>query len=244
MVSSKKNGKWRFVAWGVLGLVVLFVMLWKLSSLRRFQLFGRLVPRVSTSEKLVALTFDDGPTSKYTHQVLSVLKEHGVKATFFVTGRELKRNMPQGKQIVKAGHELGNHSFSHSRMVLMSYGRVKREIDKTNALIREAGHKGPVTFRPPYGKKLFMLPYYLSEKKMTTIMWDLEPDSQKGVSVVGLRDAVLSGTRPGSIILLHAMYKSRETSRKALPGIIAGLRKRGYRFVTVSELLKRQRVSM
>ena len=93
--------------------------LWRISNSRTFQFLGEIVPRVNTTHKLVALTFDDGPTPEGTDQILAVLGEENVKATFFVTGGELAQNPEQGKKIVAAGHELGNHSYSHD-VVLIS----------------------------------------------------------------------------------------------------------------------------
>src|SRR5262245_6137131 len=113
--------------------------LWWISNSRTFQFFGDIVPRVNTSRKIVALTFDDGPTPEGTDQILAVLAEENVKATFFLTGSELEQNLEQGKKIVTAGHELGNHSYSHTRMLLVTPSFVKDEIERTDQLIRNTG---------------------------------------------------------------------------------------------------------
>jgi chitin deacetylase len=213
--------------------------LWQISKSRSFQFFGRIVPRVEISEKVVALTFDDGPAKGGTDEILKTLDEMKVKATFFVIGAELEQNMDEGRKIFAAGHELGNHSYSHVRMVLVRPSFVRQEIEKTDRLIRAAGFSGEINFRPPFGKKLLTLPYYLSKTGRTTIMWDVEPDSQPGIA--NDSDSIIKRTtaevRPGSIILLHAMYPSRRESLKAVKGIIESLRQEGYRFVTVSQLL-------
>ncbi len=215
------------------------VALWQVSNSRSFQFFGRIVPRVDTSEKVVALTFDDGPTKSGTDEILKALDEMNVQATFFVTGAELERNMDEGRKIVAAGHELGNHSYSHARMILVSPSFVRQEIEKTDRLIRETGYGGEINFRPPFGKKLLALPYYLSETGRTTVTWDVEPDSKPEIAGDSGRiiEETRAGVRPGSIILLHAMYPSRRQSLKAVRGIIESLRREDYRFVTVSELL-------
>src|SRR6185436_13476921 len=151
----------------LLGLIAVSVALaaigFQVSKSRTFQFFGEIVPRVNTQQKFVALTFDDGPIPGATEEVLSVLNEGGIKATFFVIGAELEQNLEQGRKLVAAGHELGNHSFSHSRMVLKTPSFVKFEIERTDELIRQTGYQGPIHFRPPFGKKLFVLPYYLSQ---------------------------------------------------------------------------------
>jgi chitin deacetylase len=219
--------------------IVGLVALGQVSRSRTFQFFGRLTPRVDTSQKLVALTFDDGPMPDATDQILSALDEGQVRATFFVTGAELEKNMAGGRKIVAAGHELGNHSYSHERMVLVAPSFVEREVERTDELIREAGHRGEIYFRPPYGKKLFTLPYYLSKTGRKSITWDVEPESYPEVAASADRIAehVLSRTRPGSIIILHVMYRSRGESLRAVKKIVEGLKAQGYSFKTVSELL-------
>jgi peptidoglycan-N-acetylglucosamine deacetylase len=212
---------------------------WKLTSSRTHQVFGEIVPRVDTQDRVVALTFDDGPTPEFTPRVLAILRREGVAATFFVTGSELEGNPGLGRQIVDAGHELGNHSYSHPRMIGRSYAFVKDEVERTDALIRAAGHHRPIHFRAPYSKKFLVLPYYLGRTGKTLISCDLEPDSYPEVTAEASRIVkhVRDGVRPGSIILLHVMYPSRRTSLEAVPGILRELREDGYRFVTVSELL-------
>lgn len=215
------------------------VVLWQTSKSRAFQIFGVIVPRVSTSRRVVALTFDDGPTRGQTEAVLKMLREKNVKATFFVTGRELEQNMAEGQEIVAAGHDLANHSYSHLQMVFVSPSFVRQEIERTDELIREAGYTGEIYFRPPYGKKLLVLPYYLTKNNRKTIMCDVEPDSYPTVAKdsAKITEYVRQRTRPGSIILLHVMYPSRVESLKAVGEIIASLENEGYRFTTVSELL-------
>jgi len=213
-----------FIALSVI-LLVGVVALWEISKSRTFQFFGLIVPRVNTSEKVVALTFDDGPTPSGTSEILKVLDEMHVKATFFVIGA--------------AGHELGNHSYSHARMILVTPNFVQQEVEKTDRLIREVGYTGEINFRPPFGKKLLALPYYLSKTGRRTITWDVEADSKPEIArdAKKIIDVARSQMRPGSIILLHVMYPSRQESLKAVVGIVESLRREGYRFVTVSELL-------
>jgi peptidoglycan/xylan/chitin deacetylase (PgdA/CDA1 family) len=219
--------------------VIVLPAAWQVSRSPAFQLLGAAVDRVDTGRKLVALTLDDGPTPEHTAEVLSILRQHGARATFFVTGSELERHPDLGRAIVRDGHELGNHSYSHPRMLGRSLGFIADELERTDRLIRAAGHTGPIYFRPPYGKKLVALPYYLRQTGRTTILWDIEPESNPAVaaSPEQMIAHVLARVQPGSIILLHVMYSSRETSRDALPGLIAGLQARGYELVPVSELL-------
>lgn len=211
----------------------------ELANSRTFQLGGHLVARVSTSQRVVALTFDDGPSNSRVEDVLSLLREADVPATFFVIGNQLAANRTAAERLVLAGHELGNHTYSHNRMLFKSPGFIEQEVEDTDRLIRAAGYPGPISFRPPYGKKLLLLPQYLARTGRTTVMWDIEPDSYPAVN----RDAslitahVLERVQPGSIILLHPWPESAAATRQAIPRIADELKAQGYRFVTVSELL-------
>lgn len=219
----------------ILTLSLVGYSLFQVSKSRTFQFFGEIVPRVETDEKVIALTFDDGPT-EYTRDVLDTLQKEDIKATFFVIGSELEKKPQIGKAIALAGHELGNHSFSHQRMWFKSQSFIADEIEKTNSLIRETGYKGDIHFRPPYGKKIFGLPWYLSQHTIKTIMVDVEPDTY-GSDAGFLVEYTLENTKPGSIILLHPFCETCSGQREAISKIIDGLHEKGYQFVTVSELL-------
>lgn len=211
----------------------------QVSKSRSFQFFGDLVDRVETSERVVALTFDDAPTAA-TAEVLDTLARYGVKGTFYALGSELEQAPDLGRRMVAAGHELGNHTFSHRRMVGTNEapGFVRSELDRTDALIRAAGYEGPITFRPPYGKKLVVLPWELARRGVTTVTWDVEPDTFHAGDAGGIERYTLDHTRPGSIVLLHPFCaEACRADREALPRIIERLRADGYRFVTVRELL-------
>jgi peptidoglycan/xylan/chitin deacetylase (PgdA/CDA1 family) len=227
----------------IVPVTVLFFVAWKLSSSTEFQLFGELVHKVDTEQKLVALTFDDGPTPHYTADILQLLELYQVKATFFVTGAETQRYMTQAKQIVAAGHQLGNHSWSHQRMVFMPLAEIQREIEGTDQQIREAGYQGEILFRPPYGKKLVLLPWYLAQNNRASMMWTIAPETfdPNSEDAETMAQQVLEQVQPGSIILLHLMYKNREASRAALPLILKGLKEQGYKMVRMSDLLAAQK---
>lgn len=221
--------------------VICSVGIWTLSNSRTFQVFGDIVSRVDTDKKIVALTFDDGPwNARYTNKVIQILDKLNVKATFFINGRGIENNPEDAKHLVAAGHELGNHSYSHDRLIFKSYDRIKREIENTNSLIRSVGFSGEIFFRPPYGKKLLILPYYLNQNGITTVTCDVEPESYKkhSKSADSIADYVIDKSKSGSIILLHVMGSKNSTARESLPLIIHGLRNKGFRFVKLSELMQ------
>ncbi|NGP77366.1 polysaccharide deacetylase family protein [Balneolaceae bacterium YR4-1] len=214
--------------------------LWHMSKSRNFQISGQLISHVENADSLIALTFDDGPTPQYTDAVLAILEKYDVPATFFVTGKETENNIQEAQKIVRAGHQLGNHSYSHQQMVLKSYHFHENEIERTDQSIRNAGYQGEIYFRPPYCKKLFLLPWILSQKNKVSVTWNIEPESFADVrdNAQKIATHVEQKVKPGSIILLHVMYESREESRKSLPIIIENLKQKGYKFVTINELIR------
>jgi peptidoglycan/xylan/chitin deacetylase (PgdA/CDA1 family) len=242
ILKSRRARKWTIVV--ACALVVVLgaaLTLFEVSKSRTFQFFGTLVNRVETSEKVVALTFDDGPDPAGTHAILDTLRGREVPATFFLIGRDIAAHPDLAHDIAAAGHEIGNHSFSHDRMIGVTPAWVADEVEATDALIRTSGYPGEILFRPPNGKKLFALPHYLAEHHRTTITWDVEPDSAGTPAAATVVSDTLGQVRPGSIVLLHAMYAGREQTRQAIGPILDGLKQRGYRFVTVSQLLALRR---
>jgi peptidoglycan-N-acetylglucosamine deacetylase len=226
---------------GAVCLVAVAYVSFRVSRTRRLQLVGELVTYVETRDSVVALTFDDGPTPAYTDSILAVLRRERVRATFFVLGGDLAREPALGRRIVAEGHVLGNHTWSHPRMVGRSYAQIRREVEDTDRQIRLAGERGPIYFRAPYSHKFVLLPWYLHRTGRTNVSWNIEPDGSPEIAATaeGIVRHVLDEAHPGAIILLHPWYPSRETTRQALPGIIRGLRARGYELVTVPELLSR-----
>ncbi|WP_442598651.1 polysaccharide deacetylase family protein [Neobacillus sp. D3-1R] len=207
---------------------------YKLMNARTFQLFGGLTYQVETDQKVVALTFDDGPT-KNVEQILPLLEKYQAKATFFLIGNDIEKHPEEAKKLVEAGHQIGNHTFSHNRMVFKSPSFIKKEIEKNDFLIRKAGYKGEIDFRPPNGKKLVGLPYYLHKHNRDTIMWTLEPDTYFA-TVSEKVEYVNDNMKPGSVILMHPMYDQSGEELKAIEEILKELTNEGYQFVTVNEL--------
>ncbi|MGA9226388.1 MAG: polysaccharide deacetylase family protein [Mesobacillus sp.] len=228
--------KKKFILIGIVFIVtaLLFAGLFKVTKLRTFQFFGGLTYQVETEEKVIALTFDDGPT-KNVDQLLPLLDQYNAKATFFLIGQDIEKHPEEAEKLVEAGHQIGNHTYSHNRMVLKSPSFIKEDIEKTDELIRKAGYKGEIDFRPPYGKKLVGLPYYLNKHNRETIMWTLEPETYY-TSADDKVNNVVENIKPGSIILLHPMYDQSDEAIQVIEDILRELTNEGYTFVTVDEL--------
>ena len=210
--------------------------MFQISKSRTFQFFGEIYSRVETDRQVVALTFDDGPRRKQTDEILAILREENVVATFYLVGKDIEENPGEIEKIIADGHEIGNHTYSHKRMVLVTPSFVRNEIEKTGELIEKAGGGNEPTFRPPYGKKLFALPFYLSQRNRQTVTWDVEPETffEKSEDMVKF---TVESAKNGSIILLHVMYNNRAESMKSVRPIIRSLREKGFQFKTVSELI-------
>ncbi len=183
---------------------------------------------------------DDGPTKLGVDYATAVLGQLGVKGTFFLTNREAQARPQLVRRLLEAGHEVGNHSYSHQRMVLETSGFYEREITRTAAIFERAGVSGPRLFRPPYGKKLVGLPLAVERHGYRMVMWDIEePELQ--ASARAYADQIVSEARPGSIILMHIMYAGNASARAALPLVVRGLQAPGFRIVRVGELIHLRR---
>lgn len=179
----------------------------------------------------VALTFDDGPHPVYTPQLLDGLNERGVHATFFVVGKNILGNEALLKRMETEGHLIGNHTYSHVKLSELDIARACAEVEKTNALICEVTGKEPEFIRPPFGewKKAMECSF-----EMIPVLWDVDPLDWTTKNTALLVERVLKDTKPGDIILLHDYYQS---SVDAALGIVDALTERGYKFVTVDELI-------
>jgi peptidoglycan/xylan/chitin deacetylase (PgdA/CDA1 family) len=205
----------------------------RVSKGRCFTLTGHAICRVQTDAPLVALTFDDGPTVEGLDAVLPLLRRYHAKGTFFMIGKLADPVLVQ--RVVAEGHEVGNHSYHHKRMIFRSAAFYDSEISSTDAVLERGGAPHPTLFRPPFGKKLFGLPLAVDRSGKRMIMWDAGDPPDRDPHAYAAK--VLADVQPGSIILIHPMYRGNATERAALLMILAELTARGYRLVTVSDLL-------
>lgn len=179
----------------------------------------------------VALTFDDGPHPVYTPELLDGLKERGVCATFFVVGENIPGNEEILRRMDAEGHLIGNHTYNHVKLSDLDSARACAEVEKTNALICEVTGKEPEFIRPPFGewKKAMECSF-----EMIPVLWDVDPLDWTTKNTALVVERVLKDTKPGNIILLHDYYQS---SVDAALEIVDALTERGYKFVTVDELI-------
>ncbi|HEX3612012.1 MAG TPA: polysaccharide deacetylase family protein [Sporichthyaceae bacterium] len=182
--------------------------------------------------KCVALTFDDGPGTQIP-TLLNMLKAAGAHATFFVVG-EMATQRPEAlKQIAAAGDEIGDHSWSHPDLRTLSDDDLRSQITRTADVVEDATGIRPELMRPPYGDLNQHVRQILAQRDWPIILWTVDPEDWKDRNSDTVYERVVSGTRPGAIVLMHDIHP---TTVAAVPRILAALKREGYTFVTVSQL--------
>ncbi|HZP26064.1 MAG TPA: polysaccharide deacetylase family protein [Dehalococcoidia bacterium] len=222
----------------VLGLFGLAVY-WAMSP--SSQVYGSIITHGPRTEKLVAITFDDGPNDPWTLSIADILESYSVQGTFFIVGQNADVHPEVVKSLVERGHLVGNHSYHHQKRYAIFQWNYA-ELGKAEKSIARAAGVCPAIYRPPNG---FHTPWQLhavSSAGMKTVGWDVIPEDWKRPSSETIVRRVVGSVRPGSIILLHdgedtQQGVDRSNTLNALPGIIEGLRAEGYQFVRLDELL-------
>ena len=187
----------------------------------------------------IALTFDDGPHATLTPKLLDILKEKGVKATFFVLGECVAATPAVLQRASAEGHESGNHSWDHKALTKGGGSGVDSEINQTNSAIESAIGKKPTLVRPPYGATNATVTKRLNEEfGLKVIMWDVDPLDWKVRNSAHVKTEILKSTKAGSIILSHDIHP---TTIEAMAETIDALKEKGFQFVTVSELVAMDR---
>jgi peptidoglycan/xylan/chitin deacetylase (PgdA/CDA1 family) len=196
-----------------------------------------------SSRHAVAITFDDGPSRRFTPQILALLKQYQAKATFFVLGEKVEKYPDLIKAEMRGGHELGNHTFSHPRLLKIDQMARERELERTRLDLSLLGYpNSEKIMRPPYSEYDQRLVSYLDHTNREMILWSVDSGDWRGLPVPAIVRNVLSQVKNGSIIIFHDSDEHSRADRhptvEALKTILPALQKAGYRMVTVSELLE------
>ncbi len=194
---------------------------------------------VPAGDKVIALTFDDGPWPETTEKVLAALNKENVKATFYMVGQPLQSFPELGKKVLADGHVIANHTLHHWYKQ-MSPLVAQREIEDTQKIIRDILHVETAYFRPPGGVLTNGLVAYAQKQGQSVNMWSVDSNDShpKRPSPEAMLKTILAQATPGGIVLMHDGGGSHDNTAKAVPQIIIKLREQGYRFVTVPELLE------
>ena len=183
----------------------------------------------------IAMTFDDGPSATLTPKLLDLLAAHHIKATFFVIGENVAEHPEIVARAASEGHEIGNHSWSHPNLAKMSQENVRSQLQRTDDAIKSAIGKSPTLLRPPYGSITDHEKKWIHDQfGYDIILWDVDPLDWKRPGPAVVRNRILKETRAGSIVLSHDIHPG---TIEAMPSTFDELEAKGFKFVTVSELL-------
>jgi peptidoglycan/xylan/chitin deacetylase (PgdA/CDA1 family) len=198
-------------------------------------LFNRYTWSIPTGKKTVYLTFDDGPTPGVTEFILDTLREHHIKATFFLIGKNVAQNPDLFKRLITEGHRIGNHTHNHLNGWHTPFDKYIADTRECEDTISEFLTGQPLLFRPPYGKCTRKQATYLINKGYKIIMWDiLTADFDTEISPEQCLKNATNEVSDGSIIIFHDSVKASPNMRYALPAAIAILKERGYKFGLIS----------
>lgn len=199
---------------------------------------SKLITKVNTSEKVVALTFDDGSDGTNFNKLINILDKHDVKATFFLTGAGAENHPKTVIKMAAAGHDIGNHSYNHPDFTKSSIANMKTQLSTTEKVIlKHTGQSTKPYFRAPYGAtNSTVLNTVGNEGYSYTLQWTIDTIDWTGNSAKTIHNRVMTNIKPGAIILMHTGAGASGTPQ-ALETFIPALKKQGYRFVTISELL-------
>jgi peptidoglycan/xylan/chitin deacetylase (PgdA/CDA1 family) len=199
----------------------------------------------SKDDKLIALTFDDGPTPAYTPQVLATLAQHRIKATFFMIGQQVQAHPDIVRQVAQAGHAIGNHTYSHARLAGLGLRGVLDEVRRCQRALREHAHINPNLLRPPFGLRDVTAHIAIRALGFHIVNWSNSAEDWRGDNAATLAERVTRAAQPGHIILMHdgcgasdnvEVNPDRTPTVLALPMIVSQLHEQGYRFVTLPQL--------
>lgn len=190
-----------------------------------------------TDEKIVALTFDDGPHPKYTDEILDILEKYEIKATFFVIGKNAESYPEKLKRITKCGHEIGNHTYSHVTAGKTCVSDLSAELQRTHSIVKNITGKDCVLFRPPTGYCNTVAVKSAAEMNYKIIVWTVDTRDWAHTSAENIIKNVKAHISCGSIVLFHDYISPPSPTPAALKELVPYLLNESYRFVTVSELL-------
>ncbi len=188
-------------------------------------------------DKKIALTFDDGPHPRYTAEILDILEEYGIKATFFVIGENAKRYPELVEREINEGHEIGNHTYSHVKFPQVDRVRAEYEIHETERVVWEISEYRTKIIRPPEGRFTDALTEFASGDGYSVILWSLDTEDWRHRTSDEITRYITDNITSGDIILCHDFIAKDSPTPQALRKFIPVLLENGYKFVTVSELM-------
>lgn len=192
---------------------------------------------VRTDTMRIALTFDDGPHPRLTNRILQILDQYHVKATFFMIGENVKYYPETARAVIAAGHEVGNHTYSHHRLSKMDMDSLEKEVEECEDILEKICQYRPRFFRPPEGALSAYVRNYTEQEHYTVILWSVDTRDWENKDAERIAQYVLDNIHPGDIVLMHDFIGTKSKTPEALEILLPKLLAQGYEPVTVSELL-------
>jgi len=208
------------------------------------QWYGRTFTGLPPGSKQIALTYDDGPNDPHTLRLLEILAKHGVQATFFLIGRYVQQRPELAREIARAGHVIGNHTFTHPNLIFESPSQTRAELQQCAAALTEAVGEHSQLFRPPFGGRRPVTLRVARSLGLEPVMWNVTGMDWKGKSADYLENRICRRVRGGDVILLHdgshaAFGADRSQSVIVTDRLLARYKAEGYEFVTIPAMMEK-----
>ena len=244
------RGRWMAAKWSAMAIVAIGIIILVCAGglayaciIPSSQVFSPVVNRGPAESRKVVLTFDDGPAPPFTEQILDILAEHGISATFFLCGKNVERHPEIARRIVREGHTIGNHTYSHPFLMGRSRRFMAGEIDRAQEAIERITGVRPTLFRPPYGARWFGLMPVLRERGLKMVMWSVMGFDWK-YKTQGIIRAATRRLHWGAVILLHDGHEQpppagidQSSTVEALPAIIEAASRSGLTFAAITRFM-------
>jgi len=189
---------------------------------------------VNTTERVIALTFDDGPHPVLTPKLLNILRKEKISATFYVIGNLVEKYPEIARRIVREKHEIAHHSWSHPHLTTLNVKKLNDELVKTVQIIKRVTGVSPKTMRPPYGDINSQVRKSVLDLGLDVALWSVDPKDWERPGAHLVRQRLVKGAKPGGILLAHDIHPG---TIEAMPGTVRDLKKKGFRFATVTKLI-------
>ena len=205
---------------------------------------GKIIWEVPTTKKVIALTFDDGPSPTFTPEILALLKEYEAKATFFIIGKQAEKFPEIVQQVAIAGHSIGNHMYVHQIIGKLPFEELRNDLWQAHQLLFQLSGTVPRFFRPPdgYYDEIIVEAAEVFDYKVVIWTWGQDSRDWSNISGKSIAQKIIKNVKPGDIILFHDQGGDRSNTIQALEIILPTLTKKGYEFVTLDEMLKNSTV--
>ncbi len=203
--------------------------------------YGPTLFKGNTADKVVSLTFDDGPYPVYTEKILRILQDNDIEATFFLVGENIEEHPEIARKVVEAGQIVGIHAYTHKDMLRMNQEEVYQQLEQAKTSVKKHLGQDAIYFRPPHGFKDYRVMAATAKAQVQVVTWSAMGQDWKEISAKQVVENVMKDIHPGSIVLLHDgdspnNIASRQRTVEALPMLLQALQQEGYRVISLDAM--------